>query len=84
MEAPQAIADAAKLADQETYKRPRTPKPVEPKIDAKQLVDNLASGRSSDAFDFISLTALSQIAKSAGVTDAQAHRLIGLFIDSLR
>ena len=56
----------------------------EPPVEAAQAVTELATSKSSDAFDFISLSKLGAIAKSCGVTDSQAHQLIGLFIDAVR
>jgi hypothetical protein len=56
----------------------------EPPVEAAQAVTELAASKSSDAFDFISLSKLGAIAKSCGVTDSQAHQLIGLFIDAVR
>jgi hypothetical protein len=56
----------------------------EPPVEAAQAVTELATSKSSDAFDFISLSKLGAIAKSCSVTESQAHQLIGLFIDAVR
>lgn len=62
----------------------KSPPEVTPPIDAGQAVKELATSSSSDAFDHVSLSKLSEIAQAAGVSDVQAHRLIGLFIDAVR